>query len=286
MAFESPTTSSEATSSPRASGASTSATDPLASHFAAWQAAGRRVLIPYLTAGYPEPAATLPLLERLAAAGADLIELGVPFSDPVADGPTIQRSSQRALEHGVDLAWVLARLGEFRARHPTPVVLFTYLNPVLAYGADRFLADAVAAGAEGVLLTDLPVGSDPALEAAFERAPIALVRLLAPTTPPERARAIAARAQGFLYYISRTGVTGARAALPPELAREVEAVRALSPVPVAVGFGISTPQHAAAVARVADGIVVGSALIDALDRGGADELERFIGGLRQAIDAV
>ncbi len=268
MAFESPTTSS----------------DPLASRFAAWRAAGRRVLIPYLTAGYPAPEATLPLLRRLAAAGADIIELGVPFSDPVADGPTIQRSSQRALERGVDMAWVLARLREFRAGLATPVVLFTYLNPVLAYGAERFLAEAVAAGAEGVLLTDLPVGSDPELEGAFERAPISLVRLLAPTTPPERVRRIAARAQGFLYYISRMGVTGARAALAPELVREVEAVRALSPVPVAVGFGISTPEQAAALATVADGIVVGSALIDALDRGGADEAERFITGLRQAID--
>ncbi len=289
MAFVSPTTSSDAagaTTSPRGSGSPSSSTDPLASRFAAWQAAGRRVLIPYLTAGYPEPGATLPLLERLAAAGADIIELGVPFSDPVADGPTIQRSSQRALEQGVDLGWVLARLREFRGRHDTPVVLFTYLNPVLAYGADRFLADAVAAGADGVLLTDLPVGSDPELEGAFERAPLALVRLLAPTTPPARARAIAARAQGFLYYISRMGVTGARAALPPELARELEAIRALSPVPVAVGFGISTPDQAAAVARVADGIVVGSALIDALDRGGADEAERFIAGLRKAIDEV
>ncbi len=276
MAFASPTTSSE----------QTAGRDPLARPFAAWRAAGRRALIPYLTAGYPGPEETLPLLARLARSGSDLIELGVPFSDPVADGPTIQRSSQRALEAGVDVAWVLARLREFRARHDTPVVLFTYLNPVIAYGADRFLGDAIAAGAQGILLTDLPVGSDPALESAFERAPIALVRLLAPTSPPARAREIAARAQGFLYYISRMGVTGARAALPPELAHEVEAVRALSPVPVAVGFGISTPEQAAAVAQVADGIVVGSALMDALDRGGADEAARFIAGLRQAIDAA
>jgi len=284
MEFASRTTSSEATSSPPTPRSAPSSADPLAARFAAWQAAGRRVLIPYLTAGYPAPEATVPLLGRLAAAGADLIELGVPFSDPVADGPTIQRSSQRALEQGVDLAWVLQRLREFRAAHDTPVVLFTYLNPVLAYGAERFLADAVAAGADGVLLTDLPVGSDPELEAAFEQAPISLVRLLAPTSPPARAREIAGRAQGFLYYISRMGVTGARAALPPELAREVAAVRALSPVPVAVGFGISTPEQAAAVAKVADGIVVGSALIDALDRGGAEEAARFIAGLRQAID--
>lgn len=264
----------------------TSVRDPLAPRFAVWRDAGRRALIPYLTAGYPEPDATLPLLERLASAGADVIELGVPFSDPVADGPTIQRASQRALEHGIDTAWVLDRLRAFRQRQDTPVVLFTYLNPVLAYGVNRFLGDAVAAGAEGVLLTDLPAGSDPELEGKFEDAPIALVRLLAPTTPPARAREIAARAQGFLYYISRMGVTGARRELPPELAAEVQALRAMSPVPVAVGFGISTPAHAAAVARAADGVVVGSALIDALDRGGADEAERFIRSLRKAIDEL
>src|SRR5512141_1263685 len=174
--------------------------DPLAPAFAAWRAAGRRVLIPYLTAGYPAPEATLPLLARLAASGADLIELGVPFSDPVADGPTIQRSSQKALEHGVDLAWVLARLREFRVRHDTPVVLFTYLNPVMSHGVERVLAEATEAGAQGVLLTDLPVGSDPAIERLFEEAPLALVRLLAPTTPAQRIRVIAERAQGFLYY--------------------------------------------------------------------------------------
>ncbi len=279
MASRSPTTSSDDAGAPGTPG-----TDPLAPRFAAWRAAGRRALIPYLTAGYPDPTATLPLLEALADAGADIIELGVPFSDPVADGPTIQRSSQRALEHGVDMAAVLHQLREFRRRRDTPVVLFTYLNPVLAYGADRFLEDAVAAGAQGVLLTDLPLGSDPALERTFEESPLALVRLLAPTTRPERARAIAARAQGFLYYISRMGVTGARAALPPELEAEVRALRALSTVPVAVGFGISTPDQAASVARVAEGIVVGSALIDAIDRGGIAAAAGFVAALRKAID--
>jgi tryptophan synthase alpha chain len=284
MASRSPITSSDDAGAPGA--ASAQYPDPLAPHFAAWRAAGRRALIPYLTAGYPDPTATLPLLEALADAGADIIELGVPFSDPVADGPTIQRASQRALEHGVDMASVLHRLREFRRRRNTPVVLFTYLNPVLAYGAERFLEDAVAAGAQGMLLTDLPLGSDPALEHTFEASPLALVRLLAPTTGPERARAIAARAQGFLYYISRMGVTGARAALPPELEAEVRALRAISTVPVAVGFGISTPDQAAAVARAAEGIVVGSALIDAIDRGGIAAASSFVRSLREAIDAV
>jgi tryptophan synthase alpha chain len=255
--------------------------------FAELRAARRTALIPYITAGYPDLRATPALLDALVAAGADIIELGVPFSDPVADGPTIQRSSQRALEHGASLTWTLGVLRDFRARHDrTPVVLFTYLNPVLRYGVDRFLGDAVAAGASGVLLTDLPVGSDDALESAVEASPLALVRLIAPTTPPARARAIAARAQGFLYYIARLGVTGATAALRDALADEVAALKESAAAPVAVGFGISTPEQAAQVARVADGVVVGSALIDALDRGGVGEAARLIAGMRAAVDAV
>ncbi len=272
MESASPTTSSDA--------------DRLAARFAGWREADRRALIPYLTAGYPDPGATPDLLRRLARAGADIIELGIPFSDPVADGPTIQRASQRALERGATLPAALEMLADFRRGHDTPVVLFTYLNPVLAYGVERFLESAIAAGADGLLLTDLPAGSDEALEGTFERSPLSLIRLLAPTTPPERARRIAARAQGFLYYISRRGVTGARAALPPDLGEQVARLRRATRVPVAVGFGISTPAQAAAVAAVADGVVVGSALIDALDRGGPEGAEAFVAGLRAGIDGL
>jgi tryptophan synthase alpha chain len=263
----------------------TTVKDPLAARFAAWRAAGRRVLIPYITAGYPSPDATAGLLDGLVGAGADIIELGVPFSDPVADGPTIQRSSQRAIEHGVTLQWTLHALRAFRARHDAAVVLFTYLNPVLRYGVDRFLADAVDAGAHALLVTDLPVGSDAGLEAQLEASGLAHVRLIAPTTPFPRAAIIARHAQGFLYYISRTGVTGATHRLREGLGREVEALRRVSAVPVAVGFGISTPAQAAEIAAVADGVVVGSALIDALDRGGVAEAERFIASLRTAMDS-
>ncbi|MBI4409113.1 MAG: tryptophan synthase subunit alpha [Gemmatimonadetes bacterium] len=258
----------------------------MAARFAAWRAAGRRALIPYLTAGYPDPQETPELLLRLADAGADVLELGVPFSDPLADGATIQHASERALQRGATLAWTLDALADFRRSRETAVVLFTYLNPVLAYGVERFLRAASAAGADGVLLTDLPVGSDRELEAAFERAPLALVRLLAPTTPPARVREIARRAQGFLYYISRTGVTGARTELRARLADEVAALRRFTRVPIAVGFGISTAAQAAEVARVADGVVVGSALIDALDRGGPVGAEKFVASLRDAVDAV
>jgi len=260
--------------------------DPLAARFHAWRAARRRALIPYLTAGYPSPQHTPGLLDALVRAGADIIELGVPFSDPVADGPTIQRSSQRAIEHGVSLQWTLAALRAFRDRHDTAVVLFTYLNPVLRYGVDRLLEDALDAGARGLLVTDLPVGSDPELEARLEESGLAHIRLVAPTTPLPRAARIARSAQGFLYYISRTGVTGATQRLRESLGAEVDALRRVSPVPVAVGFGISSPDQAAAVAAVADGVVVGSALIDAIDRGGVAEAERFIASLRAGIDGA
>lgn len=256
----------------------------LDARFAEWKASGRRALIPYITAGYPTLGATADLLDRLARAGADVIELGVPFSDPLADGPTIQRSSHRAIGEGASLPWVLSELAAFRARSETAVVLFTYLNPVLAYGVDRFIEESVAAGADGVLITDLPVGSDPALERAFEESRLSLIRLIAPTTAPARAAEIARRAQGFLYYISRTGVTGATTTLREGLTREVAAMRAQTAAPIAVGFGISTPEQAAEVARAADAVVVGSALIAALDRGGAEEAERLVASLRAALD--
>jgi tryptophan synthase alpha chain len=259
--------------------------DTLAARFRTWREAGRRALIPYVTAGYPTREDTPALLDTLVDAGADILEVGVPFSDPVADGPTIQRSSQRALENGATLEWTIGQVRRLRAVHDTPVVLFTYLNPVLRYGVGRFLADAAAAGADGVLVTDLPVGVDTVLEHAIEASPLAHVRLVAPTTPPARAERIARQAQGFLYYISRAGVTGARAELREGLVREVEALRAVSHVPVAVGFGISTPDQAAEVARVADGVVVGSALIDAIERAGIDGAADLLRSLRRAIDS-
>lgn len=258
-------------------------TDPLASHFAVWRAAGRTALIPYITAGYPSPDATPGLLDALVRAGADIIELGVPFSDPVADGPTIQRASQRALEEGVTLPWTIEALRDFRTRHDTPVVLFSYLNPILGYGLERFLADAAAAGAQGILITDLPVGGDDAMEALFEDSGLALIRLVAPTTPPARFSEIAARAQGFLYYIARLGVTGAGGTMRDELGAELAVMHELTDVPIAVGFGVSTAAHAAKLAGVADGVVVGSAVIDALDRGGVQSVVELLAAMRSVL---
>lgn len=252
--------------------------------FANRSRAGQAALIPYVTAGFPSLEETAELLVGLVGAGADVLELGVPFSDPVADGPTIQASSFRALQAGATLRRCLDVLRAFRRDHATPVVLFTYLNPVLRFGVGGFLSAARDAGADGLLVTDLPVGADPGLEARIDDAGLALIRLAAPTTTPERLDAIAATARGFVYYISRTGVTGARQSVRDGLAAEVRAVRARVGLPVAVGFGISTPAQAAEVASVADGVVVGSALIHAQEARGVEGAVDFIGSLRREMD--
>jgi len=248
------------------------------------RARGQAALVPYVTAGYPERASTVAAMQALADAGADVVELGIPFSDPLADGPTIQHASFVSIEKGTTVHGVLDDLAAFRSARSTPVVLFTYLNPLLRYGLAAFLHDAAKAGAQGVLVTDLPTGSDPAIEEAVIDSPLDLIRLIAPTTPIERVPEVAKGGSGFLYYISRTGVTGTRSELRSELAAEVGAIRAVVDLPVAVGFGISTPEQARAVAGVADGVVVGSAVIQALDRGGPAEAGRFLASLRKGMD--
>jgi tryptophan synthase alpha chain len=255
---------------------------PLARAFAAARARGRSALIPFLPAGWPTPAACLETLHAAVRAGADLLELGVPFSDPLADGPSIQRASQRALDQGMTLDRVLALVRE--AGLSVPVVLMTYLNPVLSYGPARLVADAAAAGVAGVLYTDLPVGAAPELERVLDAGAVDRIRLVAPTTPDERLRTSFGGGGGFIYLIARLGVTGARADGPPDLERQVRRVRAASALPIAVGFGISTPAQVAAAARWADGVVVGSALVDAVERGGVSAgeqlLQTFPGALR------
>lgn len=255
----------------------------IASAFAASRAQGRAALIPYVTAGYPDLESTVPVLEAMADAGADVLELGIPFSDPLADGPTIQKSSFESLSQGTTTERVLADLAEFRRRRDTPVVLFTYLNPLLRFGLDRFLERAVDAGANGLLLTDLPSGADPALEDAVIESSLDLIRLLAPTTARARIPEVARGGSGFLYYISRTGVTGARTELRTEIEDEVVAIRALVELPVAVGFGISTPEQASRVGSVADGVVVGSALVRTLGEDGIDAGAAFVASLRRAL---
>lgn len=251
---------------------------------ARWRALGKsRALIPYLTAGFPTPAVSLDALQRAAAAGADFVEVGVPFSDPLADGPTIQRTTQTALQQGMTLPRVLALIRDAALR--VPVIIMTYLNPVLAHGVDRFVKEAQAAGAAGVLLTDLPAGADPGVEAAVTNSALALIRLVAPTTDDRRLASALQDATGFVYLISRLGVTGARDHVPADLEAQVGRIRSVTRLPVAVGFGIGTPAQAAAAARYADGVVVGSALMDALAQGGVAAMERLAGELASAVHA-
>ncbi len=252
--------------------------------FAARRARGQAALVPYLTAGFPRAGSTVEALVALAEAGGDVIELGIPFSDPLADGPTIQRSSHASLGQGTSVATVLEDLRTFRSASDCPVVLFTYLNPVIRYGVDAFLADAARAGAQGLLLTDLPAGADPPLEDRVRASGLDLIRLVAPTTTSERVQTIASGASGFLYYISRTGVTGARERLREGLQGEVRHIKEAVSLPVAVGFGISTPEQAALVAAAADGVVVGSALVETLERHGIGAAATFLASLRAGMD--
>lgn len=247
------------------------------------RADGRTALIPYLTAGYPTVETSLAAL-RAAAQLADVVEVGVPFSDPLADGPTIQRSTFEALRQGMTLRGTLDLIA--RAELTRPVVVFSYLNPVLRYGVERFLRDGEALGVAGLLLTDLPAGSDPAIEAAVAASELDLIRLVAPTTRPERLVQAVAGAAGFIYLVARLGVTGASSALAPDLPGTIATVRAASPLPVAVGFGISTPAQAATVAGLADGVVVGSALVDVLGAGGVGAATTFLRSLREAVDGA
>ena len=262
--------------------ATISSETPLSQRFAALHEGGRHALVVYVTAGHPDAKQSLRLLQALEGAGADVIEVGVPFSDPMADGPVIQASSQRALEQGMTYAKVLDLIA--RARLGVPIVLFSYLNPVLAAGPDA-LERAAGAGAHGLLITDLPVGSDPVLEERFSAGPLDFIRLVAPTTPLDRMAHIARHGSGFVYLISRLGVTGARKQLPKELPDTIARLRKATTLPICVGFGVSTPEQAAGVARLADGVVVGSAIVDAAGTS-VERAAALTRELRKAIDAA
>jgi tryptophan synthase alpha chain len=265
-----------------ASGSATISSDVIARRFAELRAQKRRALIPYITAGHPDAERTIELMRGLEEAGADVIELGLPFSDPMADGPVIQASSQRALELGMNFDKLLELVS--RANVSVPLVLFSYLNPILAAGADA-LQRAAQAGMSGLLLTDLPVGADPQLEARIGAGPLEFIRLVAPTTPLDRMREIAENGRGFVYLISRLGVTGARDDLPTELPATVRRLREATSLPVCVGFGVSRPEQAARVAAIADGVVVGSAIVRAAGETVAQAVA-LASSLRAAIDAA
>ncbi len=240
-----------------------------------------KAFVAYVCAGDPDLARTVEIVQVLERCGVDIVELGLPFSDPLADGIVNQMAAGRALAAGATTAKVLAMVREIRKVSQIPLVLFTYLNPVYSYGFTAFHTDAAAAGADGVLLLDLPA-DEQVRNAELPAQPLLRrIGLIAPTTPPERARAIAQVSEGFIYYISREGVTGAQSSLADNLAAQSAAIMAVSPVPVCVGFGISTPAQAAAVTAAADGVVVGSAIVKVVEQYGsspelASQLETLV----------
>jgi len=263
-----------------ASPSATTSSNAIARRFDALRKKSRRALVCYVTAGHPDLERSLATLHALEEGGADIIELGVPFSDPIADGPIIQASSQRALENGMTYNGVLALVS--KANLKVPVVLFSYLNPVLAAGADA-LTRAAQTGVSGILITDIPVGADPEREKWLGNSPLAFIRLVAPTTPRERMAEIARHGSGFVYLISRLGVTGVQENTATSLPETIARLRSTTTLPICVGFGISTPAQARSVGNLADGVVVGSALVRAADHG-APAVLSLTRSLREALD--
>jgi tryptophan synthase alpha chain len=252
----------------------------IASRFQELSRAGELGLVAYITAGDPSLDASEKIVLAAAESGADVVELGVPFSDPVADGPTIQRASERALRSGTTLAGVLDLVRRLRARTQVPLVLFSYFNPILQTGIEKFADAAVSAGADGVLATDLTPEESAEYRTALSSRGLDTIFLAAPTSTDERLKLIASVSSGFLYLISRTGVTGARESLPEELPALVRRVRRFTPLPVAVGFGISLPTHVTVLGGIADAAVVGSAIVAEIERAGsADAAAKAVGDL-------
>ena len=256
----------------------------IAARFADLKREGHKGFIPFITAGDPDLDTSLAIMLKLAELGADVIELGVPFSDPMADGPTIQRSSQRALETGVRLSDVLELAGEFRSRSEVPVVLFSYLNPVFRFGIEEFATAAEEAGIDGLLLTDAIEDEAAVISSRLAESNIDLISLVAPTTSDERLNAICGSARGFVYAVSRAGVTGAQSNISSSGRVLVERVRNFTKLPVAVGFGISTASQVLDVWRYADAAVVGSAIVAEIERSSdsknvIENVETFVRGL-------
>lgn len=247
---------------------------------------GHTALIPYITVGYPTVEATLKVVPLLASGGCDIIELGIPFSDPLADGATIQKASFRALQNGITPGLCLDVAKELSQVIQTPLVFMTYFNPVFSYGLEKFCSASASSGISGLIIPDLPVEEGLELEAITRRHGLDLIYLLAPTSTDERIRLVAERSRGFIYLVSLTGVTGARAGLPANLDSFVARVRKVAAQPLCVGFGISTPEQARRVGRIADGVIVGSQIIQLMDKENSfmPLVGSFIKGLRQAVD--
>jgi tryptophan synthase alpha chain len=243
----------------------------LADRFAVLKKEGRAAFVPFVTAGDPDMETSFAILQKLPGAGADVIELGMPFSDPMADGPAVQASSMRALKAGASMVKVLKMVEKFRKTDKiTPIVLMGYYNPIHAYGTARFAKDVAAAGVDGLIVVDLPIEEDEVLRVPAFAQGVDLIRFVTPTTDDARLKRIVAEASGYLYYVSVAGVTGTKSVPEEEVRAAITRVRAATDLPCTVGFGIRTPEQAAAIARIADGVVVGSAIVGKV----ADNLER------------
>ena len=249
---------------------------------------GHKALIPYITVGYPDIEATLKVVSLLASNGADIIELGIPFSDPVADGITIQRASFHALQSGVTPKVCLKIAKELSQKTEIPLIFMTYFNPIFSYGLEEFCAACASSGVSGLIIPDLPLEEGSELEAITQRQGLDLIYLLAPTSTQERAKLVAKRSRGFIYLVSVTGVTGARDRLAADLETFVTRVRRVATQPLCVGFGISTAEQAKRVARIADGVIVGSRLIQFMEAEDnfMSPVKSFVKGLRQALDEL
>lgn len=249
---------------------------------------GHKALIPYITVGYPDIEATLKVVSLLASNGADIIELGIPFSDPVADGITIQRASFHALQSGVTPKVCLKIAKELSQKTEIPLIFMTYFNPIFSYGLEEFCAACASSGVSGLIIPDLPPEEGSELEAITQRQGLDLIYLLAPTSTQERAKLVAKRSRGFIYLVSVTGVTGVRDRLAADLETFVTRVRRVATQPLCVGFGISTAEQAKRVAKIADGVIVGSRLIQFMEAEDnfMSPVESFVKGLRQALDEL
>lgn len=241
------------------------------------KAAGRPAIVAYITAGFPKRENFLELLSAVAAA-ADVVEVGVPFSDPMADGTTIQRSSRVALEQGVSLKWILAELARVTPRPRAPLLLMSYLNPLLAFGVDKLPQAAVAAGVAGFIVPDLPYEESAELKQALEEKGLALIQFVTPVTPVERARMLCNASSGFVYAVTMTGTTGKNVAVPQEVLDYFERTRKVSPLPVCAGFGIRGPEQVERLSAHVDGVIVGSALVEVIEKG--EDPARFLKSLR------
>ena len=262
----------------------------IAGRFAELKAAGRKALIPYITAGDPLKTSTVPLLHGMVEAGSDILEIGVPFSDPMADGPAIQRSSERALRNGIGLSDVLGFVKTFREKDTlTPVVLMGYANPIEAMGVEKFVAAAGAAGVDGVIVVDYPPEECGPFSALCAKANIDCIFLLAPTSTDARIREVARAGTGYLYYVSLKGVTGVKSADVAEIAAQMPRLRAASKLPIGVGFGIKDAESARAISKIADAVIIGSRIVQEIENAGPEHavarVKALLGPIRRALDS-